>query len=162
MSSLEALGDRAALIDLVHRYAAAIDARDLDALVDCFAEDSVAEYAGGIRLEGRSAISAFMQDAFRNGIGMETSSTHLMTNTLVDLDGHLADVRTTAIACLTNRPGKVTVRGLRYIDRCTRQDGVWRFASRRHEADWEFDADNIALSKLTQFPDNKEERHGSN
>lgn len=148
MFTLEALADRAALIDLVHRYAVTIDARDLDGLADCFARDAVAEYDGGIRLEGRAAIRAFMERAFREGIGMETPSTHLMTNILVDLDGDVAGVRTTAIACLTNWPGKVTVRGLRYTDRCVRDGGTWRFEHRRHEADWEYDADNAALSKI--------------
>lgn len=149
MDQLQALTDRAALLDLVHRYAVTIDGRDLDGLADCFAEDAIADYAGGTRLEGRAAIRAFMDGAFRDGIGMDTPSTHLMTNTLVDLDGDEAGLRTTAIAVLTNRPGKVIVRGLRYTDRCVRDGGgAWRFRHRRHEADWEFDADAAAISKL--------------
>lgn len=148
MDQLEALMDRAALLDLVHRYAVTIDGRDLDGLTDCFAAEAVAEYAGGIRLQGREAIRDFMDRAFRDGIGLDTPSTHLMTNSLVDLHGEEAGLRTTAIAVLTNRPGKITVRGLRYSDRCVREGAGWRFRHRRHEVDWEFEADAVTVLKL--------------
>ncbi|WP_066967967.1 nuclear transport factor 2 family protein [Rhizorhabdus dicambivorans] len=134
------LADCAALTDLVHRYAATIDDRDLDGLAACFAEGAVADYDGGTRLEGRAAIRAFMDRAFREGIGMATPSTHMMSNILISVDGDEAVIRTSAIACLTNRPGFVTVRGLRYIDRCVKEAGRWRFAHRRHVCDWQFDA----------------------
>jgi uncharacterized protein (TIGR02246 family) len=144
--------DREALIDLVSRYAATIDDRDLDGVAACFAEDAVAEYdvteGGGIRLEGRAAIRAFMDGAFRDGIGMATPSTHVMGNVLVDLDGDIAWLRTGAIACLTHRPGVVTIRGLRYVDRCVREDGAWRFAHRRHEALWACEAPATAIATL--------------
>jgi uncharacterized protein (TIGR02246 family) len=147
--SIQALIDRAALHDLISRYAHAIDGRDLEMLLDCFDEDAVAEYDGGVVLEGRAAIQAFMRRAFRDGIGMETPSTHMMTNTLIDLDGDAAALRTSAIAVLTNRPERVVVRGLRYTDRCVRWKDRWRFVHRRHEADWEFDAPSTALTPPT-------------
>jgi uncharacterized protein (TIGR02246 family) len=140
------LADRAALTDLVHRYAATIDDRDLDGLAGCFAETAVADYDGGIRLKGRAAIRTFMDKAFREGIGMTTPSTHMMSNMLIGLDGDEAVIRTTAIACLTNRSGFVSMRGLRYVDRCVKQDGRWYFAHRRHSCDWQFDAPAGAIA----------------
>lgn len=140
-AEIMALVDRAALAELVSRYAATVDARDLDGFADCFSEDAVAEYDGGIKLEGRPAIRTFMSEAFQSGIGLDKPSTHLMANTIIELDGNEARLRSTAIACLTNKPGKVIVRGLRYTDRCVREGTRWRFLHRRHEADWGFEAD---------------------
>jgi ketosteroid isomerase-like protein len=140
------MSDREALHDLVSRYAHAIDSRDLDMLVDCFCEDSVAEYDGGVVLEGHASIRQFMDTAFRKGLGMTTPSTHMMANTLIDLCGGEATLRTSAIAVLTNRPGVIVMRGLRYTDLCVRDGGRWRFRKRRHEADWEFEAPSSRLT----------------
>ena len=147
-AEVKALADRAALLDLVHRYAVTVDARDLAGLADGFSDHAAAEYAGGVRLEGREAIRSFMAEAFQTHMGIDCPSTHLMTNTLVDLDGDEAGLRTTAIACLTGQPGKVIVRGLRYTDRCIREGQRWRVLHRRHEADWGFEAEAQFVATL--------------
>lgn len=145
---LQALSDRAALTDLVYRYGVTIDRRDLDGLADCFAMNAIAEYDGGIVLHGRTAIRAFMEAAFREHLGLSNPTSHLMTNTLIDLHGDEAVLTTTAIACLTQDEGQVIVRGLRYSDRCVREER-WRFSHRRHEADWGFAADSSFINRIT-------------
>ena len=134
------VADRAELIDLVSRYAAAVDRRDIEQVVACFTDDAHVEFDGGAEVvDGRPALEAFFEAAFRRPrMGTTGASTHLMSNVLVDVDGDLAHAETQAVAYLASDSRQtVIVRGLRYSDDCVRGDDGWRVRRRVHRALWQ-------------------------
>jgi uncharacterized protein (TIGR02246 family) len=134
------LHDRAELVDLVRRYAQAVDGRDVAAIADCFTSDAHVEFDGGVEVvDGRDAIEGFFQDALHRPLmGASGASTHLMSNILVTVDGDRAHVETQAVAYLaSDERATITVRGLRYSDDCIRSDGGWLVRHRVHQSIWQ-------------------------
>jgi hypothetical protein len=133
--------DELALRRLAYRYAAAVDACDVDALLDVFhadgrlrsyqpdAEEPFADVVGHEQLAG---IPNLMRAMFRR-------TAHQMTNHLVDVDG---DTATGTLLCSArhlsadadDRSALVVV--IRYEDRYDRRDGVWRISDRRIRFLW--------------------------
>ena len=136
------VADRLDLLDLVGRYAHAVDQRDVDAVTELFAIDARLEFVstGSVHV-GRDAIAEFFRGAFtRPALAAATASTHLMTNTVIEqgADGATAHLETSAVAYLaTADPGGVIARGLTYTDRCTRTAAGWRLAERIHRLRWQ-------------------------
>ena len=138
-----ALQDRSDITQLLYRYADAMDRRDVDAVLGCFTDDAETSWHGGVvRADGADQLRRFLENAFSDDVlgSTEKPSSHLMANVMIDLDGNRATVETTALACVTNRPDMVTVRGIHYSDVCERRADGWRIRTRRHRADWEFSA----------------------
>ena len=141
--------DRFALADLVARYAHAVDGRDLQGVVKCFAPDGRLEFASsGIVLDGRAAIEEFFGKAFSGSmLGGSAASTHLMGNTMVTrVEPAGTSIVTSAVAYLATSgvvehagtvTGRVVVRGLTYTDRCGRIDGRWFLLDRVHRLHWQ-------------------------
>lgn len=137
---LQDLRDRAALIDLVGRYAHTVDGRDVEGIVACFTDDTHVEFDGGAEVvDGKEALRAFFDDALRRPImGSTGVSTHLMSDVLVTLDGDRAHVETQAVAYLASDEREtIVVRGLRYSDDCERRDGRWLVRHRIHRSVWQ-------------------------
>jgi hypothetical protein len=125
--------NRADIIDVISRYAQAIDAADIDGILACFCPEARVEYnAGAIVLNGHEELRAFLH---RAAVG---PSTHLMSNILIEFDAEGARAETSAVAFVTRNAGLVTVRGLHYSDRCVLRQGRWLIIHRRHSAHWEF------------------------
>src|SRR3954452_9926016 len=140
--------DRFALLELVARYAHAVDSRDVDAIVACFASDARLEFASTANaFTGHAAIAEFYDGAFASPrLGDGATSTHMMANTLITDSEGGADVVTSAVAYLatsavvdhTDRiTGRVLVRGITYTDRCVRAGERWVFAERVHRLQWQ-------------------------
>jgi uncharacterized protein (TIGR02246 family) len=138
--SSASLDDRAAVTDLVYRYAHAVDARDVEGIVSCFADDARVAFNGGERVaEGRAALREFFVAAFEGPLlGQRGASTHVMGNVLVTVDGDIAHSEAHAVAYLASdaRP-EVVVRGLTYSDDCVRDGGSWLIRERTHAAVWQ-------------------------
>jgi len=90
---LEAAADRLELVELLHRYAWAIDSGDWELLARVFTEDaeadfsSVGEYvAADSRLQGREAIVGWLRDA----LAAFPDVLHFLSNHLVDVRGDTA------------------------------------------------------------------------
>jgi uncharacterized protein (TIGR02246 family) len=124
---------RAAITDVLARYARGLDRRDFAELADCFTADAVAEY-GGVRLEpGVAAIVAHVR-----GVEHLDATTHLFGLPVIELDGDEARTEIAATATLV-ADGRVRMRGLRYRHRFVRQEGRWRIAELVHSLHWAFD-----------------------
>lgn len=157
---VRALEDRAAIGDLIVRYAEAVDSRDDDALVSCFTDDAEASFAG-VTVPGRggAAIVAFLGSlgggAPRTGPPMITS--HLFMNVVIDLHGDEADVRSSAsVYSVRGDPEQVRVRGITYHDRVRRTAKGWRIAKRVHAPRWEGAAESVPLTPLTPIVSSSE------
>lgn len=134
-------GDRAAIVDVLARYARALDDRDFDAVARCFTVDARATFDGVVLPRGRAAIVEHVR-----GLASMSASTHLLGLPVIDLDGRIAEVETTAIAVLVATPtGPIRTRGLRYRDVFVR-DGTWLIAERVHRVDWMYESDALPPS----------------
>ena len=129
--SLEArvalLEDRFAIMDLVARYCAAIDGRDLEGFVDCFTTDGVIRHADGImRLEGSEAIRNYYTRRFADyGVTFHYPHSHTVE---IDAPNDAHGMVTAHAEMALN--GEAWIAAFRYTDRYRREDGRWRFAER--------------------------------
>jgi len=110
--------------ELAHRYAVAMDARDLDALVSLFVPD----VRVGREAVGREALRADFDRQLR-AIGV---SILFVGNHVIDFDA--ADLAHGIVYCTAQiQDGARWIRqAIRYEDAYARRDGRWLFVRRRH------------------------------
>ncbi|MDT8398757.1 MAG: nuclear transport factor 2 family protein [Pseudomonadales bacterium] len=137
--------DRAAIIDLQHRYILAMDYFDADGYAEVFAVDGVLDWAGGV-VEGREAIREFMStgtyDLRTMGFqpaqtpdGREWPSTvrHLITNQVVVVEGDTAK----AVTYWMNYANNADRHQIQWLsfgsweDEFVKADGKWLFSLHR-------------------------------
>lgn len=137
--------DRAAIIELQHRYVLAMDYFDAEGYAAVFAEDGVLDWAGGV-VEGRDAIFEFMStgtyDLRTRGFqpaqtpdGREWPSTvrHLITNQVVEIDGNTAK----AVTYWMNYANNASRQQIDWLsfgsweDEYVKIDGEWFFSLHR-------------------------------
>jgi uncharacterized protein (TIGR02246 family) len=134
--------DRDEILDVVARYAHTVDDRDIDGILGCFAPDGRIDFEGGRSSgEGHDGIRTAFEAAFaRPELARPATSTHLMSNTLITVDGDTAHAETTGVAYLASpSTGTVATRGLRYSDDLRRGDDGWRITHRVHRSTWQTD-----------------------
>jgi hypothetical protein len=125
-TGLEARIDRLESLDairqLAHRYALAVDARNLDDLVELFVED----VRVGRHADGRRALRAWFDEALRK---VETTI-HLVANHVIDFDD--ADHARGVVYCRdeVERGATWEVGYIQYWDRYERRAGAWYFVRR--------------------------------
>jgi uncharacterized protein (TIGR02246 family) len=122
--------DRLMINDLFVRYTTALDAGDVDTIVDCFTADAVLDSpAVGIH-SGRAAIRAFAE-RFARFREAGSQLRHMITNLAVETDGDEARA-TCYLLNLITRDGKSELLAPgRYECRLVRDGGTWRFTHRR-------------------------------
>jgi hypothetical protein len=143
---LSALEDVEAIRSLMYRYARGIDDRDLDEVVACFTADADVAVEGSD--VGVPDVRAFFGALLGGSRDLGPTSSHAMSNVLVDVEGDSARASTRGVAYLL-RGDVVMVRGVRYDDVCSRTADGWRIVKRRHRAQWQFEAPASAVSALT-------------
>ncbi|HVX19092.1 MAG TPA: nuclear transport factor 2 family protein [Acidimicrobiales bacterium] len=132
--------DRDQILEIIGRYAHAVDARDVTAVAACFTPDGAIEFGDAAPVRGADAIRAFFRDALQAPrMGAQGASTHLMANTVVTFDGDASASATTSAVSFHTAVGRATMvlRGLRYDDTLAQTDGTWLLAHRRHTCTWE-------------------------
>jgi hypothetical protein len=120
-----------------------VDGRDIEGIVALFTPDGRIDFEGGESSgEGHDGIRAAFETAFtRPVLARPATSTHLMANTLVGVDGDAAHAETQGVAYLASpATGTVTTRGLTYSDDLRRTDCGWRIAHRVHRSTWQTEA----------------------
>ena len=124
MHALARLLARDEIRQLAHRYAVAVDARDLDALVALFCPD----VRVGREASGREAL----RRDFERQLGAIGVSILFVGNHVIDFDD---DERASGIVyCAAQiQNGERWIRqAIRYDDRYVLRDGAWLFARRKH------------------------------
>jgi hypothetical protein len=116
--------DRDQLRELSHRYALAIDSRDLDALVDLFVEDY--EIPDGRR--GRGAL----REWFTTILSSYATSIHFVGNHIISLDANDPDRASGSVYCRCELEvgQQWIVSCLLYRDVYERSTSDWRFRKR--------------------------------
>lgn len=137
--------DRAAIIELQHRYVLAMDYFDAEGYAAVFAEDGVLDWANGI-VTGREAIREFMSSGTydlrtmdfqpaQTPDGREWPSTvrHLISNQVIDIDGDTAR----AVSYWMNYANNADRRQIQWLsfgsweDEYRKIDGQWYFTLHR-------------------------------
>jgi ketosteroid isomerase-like protein len=127
------LEDRWALRELAYRYARAVDRRDWELAGRLFTRDCVL-VGPGYELVGRDAILAGLRK-----IDRFSATQHSVHNQLLEIAGDSATGETYCSAHhLYERDGKGRKLswGIRYQDRCAREEGLWRYERRELLLDW--------------------------
>jgi hypothetical protein len=121
--ALQELRDRAAIHDLVMRYARGVDRRDLELVASCFAPD--AAYEGAL---GAGTIAVALA-ALGERLQRYQATMHFMGNLLVELDGDTARCETYGLVyhrLQGTHEAHDFVVGVRYLDELARHgDGWW-------------------------------------
>jgi len=120
--------DGCAVVEVLVRYATAIDTRDWDLLRSCFTDDVAADYGASGRWTDREGIVAFMEGAHA-GFG---PTNHMLTNFTVRIDGDRARARCSVHAVLAfaaDPTAWIDTVG-HYEDELVRTSDGWRIAVR--------------------------------
>jgi len=128
------LADRAAIQDVLLRYARGVDRRDLDLVAACFTAD--ASYEGAL---ARGTIADAL-DTLRNRMARYDSTMHFIGNQLVEITGDTASSETYAVAYhrLTEAGiAKLFTVGVRYVDELVRCGDCWRIRRRVVTTEWQ-------------------------
>ena len=136
--------DRLAISDLFVRYTTALDAGDIETVVDCFTTDAALESPVIGVIAGHAAIRAFAgRFAAQRADG--TQFRHMITNIAAEIEPGGDRARATAyLLVLITQDGKS--RRLppgRYECGALKQDGAWRFSRRVVFHDHDYTLDGI-------------------
>lgn len=140
------LVDRAAILDVMKRYARGIKKSDCQLLASCFTDDALLE-SNGQTLVGAKAIEAYYKDWFastssgKGMFGMErvVSTPYLASDADIVLDGDRATAESSGLAVHAGKRGEdglVVVRGAYYEDEFVRTPSGWKFSKRFHGNYW--------------------------
>lgn len=141
-----AADDRADLIDLLHRFAMAIDTRDWVAYRAVFTDEIDLDYSSwNPDSLGRWTADDWVAKAQRLFPGL-TWSRHALTNPIVAIEGDQALVRVNVSADHVivddGTPAVFTLHG-RYEDTCVRTDNGWRITGKRLIVQWCIGDDSV-------------------
>jgi hypothetical protein len=134
-ATVRALADRAAIQDVLARYARGVDRKDATMVASCFAPGCA--YEGAL---GRGTIEDVLP-ALARAMERYAKTLHVLGTQAIELDGDAARVETYCLAHHEVReaaPGRThrTV-AVRYEDAFRRVDGRWLITARTVRAEWE-------------------------
>lgn len=121
--------DRIALQDVMLRYAAGVDDRDLDLYQSCFAEDCEIVGFGDSTVNGAGPWRAYVEKA----LSKYGATQHMLGPQLATINGDSADCRTDvqALHYLLEPQGATLTLWATYRTRMKKIEGEWKIA--RHE-----------------------------
>jgi hypothetical protein len=129
-------GDRGAVLDVLARFAHAIDGRDWELLRAVLTEDIDVDYAsyrpGSV---GRMPADDWVARVGKLMPGLDATQ-HLLVNAWVQLDGKTAQVRSSMRADHFLDGARYTLGG-HYVHGLVRADGAWRISAVTLVVNWE-------------------------
>lgn len=128
--------DHDQLLELMAKYANALDFKRYDAITDCFAETASIDYAGFTEpVTGAASITAYI----RSAIEPLDVSQHVFGNFIVDIDGNAAVLTCDVIAQHIGNGahnGDALQAGGKYRVRAVKEQGTWRFSAIQARSLW--------------------------
>ena len=143
--AVQKLLDRAAIADLILRYARAVDRKDWDQVRACFAPDAYVDYG---RFQG-GAVEVFGN--IRKAFKVFEHTMHFMEPRIIEIAGDEATTETYGIAyhrMVHEGKPKDLVIGMRYSDELVRRNDPWLFRRRTLEYIFERE-DAVVVPGLT-------------
>lgn len=131
--------DHDAIVEVLRRYAEAIDARDREGVRALFTPEAVLDYRSSDGPRGvRDEVVDWLLDAL-SGVAL---TQHLLTNHRIEVDGDAATCTTLMLnpLVLGDAPGgeaTVLLFGGRYDDELVRTSVGWRIRGRIHVVSWQ-------------------------
>jgi len=123
------LADRLAIQDILTRYAAGVDDRNLQIYRDCFADDAeIVGFSGGTV----TGADTWTEDV-KGKLAAFEATQHMLGPQLVTIEGDTASTRTDvqALHYLKDKPGTTLTLWAVYLTDYRRIDGEWKIT--RHE-----------------------------
>src|SRR5665213_2587570 len=137
---LQALLDREAIRDCIHRFARGLDRHDDELVASCYHEGALDRHGDFV-----GSAAQFIQWANALHAADWIAHHHHLTTHTVELDGDTAHAETYCIGAFLRRDEPIVdIAGGRYIDRLERRDGEWRIAAREAVIEWACAADGAA------------------
>jgi hypothetical protein len=137
------LRDRAEIRDAISSYCRAFDRQDWELLSTGVYHTDAFDDHGSMVATPKQLYDHFSQD-FRN---RHQAVSHMVLNSLYDIDGDVAHAETYFIAFTLLKDGsRVDVSYGRYIDRLERRDGKWRIAVRRLATEARISASDVQVN----------------
>jgi hypothetical protein len=132
-AALDALLDRAEILDCIHRYTRGMDRLDRELVRSAYHDGAIDEHGGFV-----GPVDGFLDWAFAYHAG-QVRHQHYVTNHSAELNGDEAHAETYYVFVGTDRDPSVPlyVAGGRYIDRFERRAGRWGIAARVCVIEWQ-------------------------
>ena len=121
------LKDRQDILDCIQRECRGRDRQDVEQIASCWWEDGVDEHGAVVTFapDYPERANAGHRAAF-------VATSHNITNSVCDIEGHTANVESYVIGALAWKHGdKTTIACGRYLDRLEKRSGEWRILVRR-------------------------------
>jgi ketosteroid isomerase-like protein len=129
------LWDRAAIEDVLYRYARGFDRRDMDIAKGAYWPDALDDHPGFC---GNAHAMADFFDSFHED-RWESTHHHTMNNR-IEIDGDTAHAESYCFVAATKKDTlELELIGGRYVRRLEKRDGEWRIAAAVLIADWSLD-----------------------
>lgn len=142
VEQLRQLQDRQDIHDCIVRYCRGVDRLDRDLVLSAYHPDAIDDH--GIFVGNPREFVDFF---FRFHGERQHSTSHIIGNHFVELDGDTAHCETYWVYAGMNREGvQLTMMGGRYIDRMERRKGRWAIADRICLTDWSGGAGDTGLT----------------
>jgi hypothetical protein len=132
-AKLQALVDRAEIMDCLQRYARGMDRHDRELARSAYHEDGVDDHVAFV-----GTVDRFLDWAFTDYHSMQVRHMHYLANHSVELDGDQAHAETYYMFVGTDQNAErpLTLAGGRYVDRFERRNGRWGIAARVCLVEW--------------------------
>jgi 3-phenylpropionate/cinnamic acid dioxygenase small subunit len=126
------IADRLEIVDLLNRYAVAIDDKDWEALSEVFCDDCTADYGQFGTFNGVDAVVAWMAPTHA-----DLTTQHAMANMVIAIDQDTATARSYVHVFLRPDQSPSFRVGGAYRDELRRVDGRWKIANRVYTTIWQ-------------------------
>jgi ketosteroid isomerase-like protein len=126
----DAMDDREAVREVLHRYALAVDRKQIDAVASCFTPDCA--YEGAL---GQGTIAHALL-ALEHAFERYTRTMHMIGTQDVHIDGDVAHMETYCVAYHVRADGGQLTVGVRYLDDLVRGAAGWQIHRRVVCGEW--------------------------
>ncbi len=147
VARLEAMADRADILDCLYRYCRGMDRLDRDLARSAYHDEALDDHVGFV-----GPVEEFLDWAFAYH-GTQVRHQHYITNHSVELDGDVAHGETyyLFVGAMTDEAAPLTITGGRYLDRFERRDDRWAIAARVCTVEWMSEAVSLLNVPALEF-----------